>query len=150
MLLKLLRMSSGFSRLTISPLTISRAKDTARAYASLVKAPIAAARVGPMPELYCTARRIGDYESRTEEYELAFAVDDAPPKSLQIKYQAARAYEINFALDQCVETARAAIPEANLIDKPTDKSLYQLSWKTLQSAKYEEGAPKSRTLELQE
>ena len=61
-----------------------------------------------MLELFCTARRIGDYESRTEEYELAFAVEDAPPKGLRIKYQAARAYEINAALDQCVEAARAA------------------------------------------
>jgi len=51
-----------------------------------------------MPELFCTARRIGDYESRTEEYELAFALGHAPPKKLRIKYQAARAYEINAAL----------------------------------------------------
>ncbi len=103
-----------------------------------------------MPELFCTARRIGDYESRTEEYELAFAVDDAPPETLQIKYQAARAYEINAALDQCVESARAAIAEADpsLADKPTEESLFQLSWKTLQSAKYEGGAPKTRALEL--
>ena len=42
-----------------------------------------------MPDLFCTARRIGDYESRTEEYELAFAVEDAPPKGLRIKYHAA-------------------------------------------------------------
>ncbi len=103
-----------------------------------------------MPELSCTARRIGDYESRTEEYELAFTVDDAQPKTLQIKYQAARAYEINAALDQCVEAARAAIAETNpdLAKKPTEEQLFQLSWKTLQSAKYEEGAPKVRTLEL--
>jgi hypothetical protein len=103
-----------------------------------------------MPELSCTARRIGDYESRTEEYELAFAADDAPPKILQIKYQAARAYEINTALEACAEVARTAIAEANpdLVDKPTDESLFQLSWKTLQSAKYEEGAPKKRALEL--
>jgi hypothetical protein len=103
-----------------------------------------------MPELSCTARRIGDYESRTEEYELTFAVDDAPPKTLQIKYQAARAYEINAALDACTGAARTAIAGANpnLAYKPTDESLFQLSWKTLQSAKYEEGAPKKRTLEL--
>ena len=103
-----------------------------------------------MPELFCTARRIGDYESRTEEYELAFALGEAPPKGLRIKYQAARAYEINAALDRCVEAARAAIAEVapDLKDKPTEESLFQLSWKTLQSAKYEEGAPKTRTLKL--
>ncbi len=103
-----------------------------------------------MPDLFCTARRIGDYESRTEEYELAFAVGEAPPKGLRIKYQAARAYEINAALDQCVEAARAAIARAtpDLVNKPTEEQLFRLSWKTLQSAKYEEGVPKKRTLEL--
>jgi hypothetical protein len=103
-----------------------------------------------MPKLTCIARRIGDYESRTEEYELAFAVDDAPPKKLRIRYQAARAYEINAALDSCVETAREAIIEAdpNLAVKPTDESLSQLSWKTLQSAKYEEGEPRTSTFGL--
>lgn len=103
-----------------------------------------------MPELQCSARRIGDYESRTEEYELSFAVDGAPPKVLQVKYQAARAYEINAALDACVETARAAIAEAapNLASKPTDESLTQLAWRALQSAKYEEGAPRGRALAL--
>src|SRR4051812_2529144 len=103
-----------------------------------------------MAELFCTARRIGDYESRTEEYELTFAVDDAPPRRLRIKYQAARAYEINAALDSCVEVAHAAITEAtpDLAEKPTDESLSQLSWKTLQSAKYEEGEPRSSTLGL--
>jgi hypothetical protein len=103
-----------------------------------------------MPELTCTARRIGDYESRTEEYELSFAVDYAPPKVLQVKYQSARAYEINAALDACVETARAAIAEADpeVTARPTDEALTQLAWRTLQSAKYEEGAPKSRVLEL--
>jgi hypothetical protein len=115
-----------------------------------VKAPEEAARVGYMLELLCTARRIGDYESRTEEYELAFAVGDTPPRTTEIKYLASRAYEINAALDRCVETARAAIAEADpdLANKPTEESLFQLSWKTLQSAKYEGGAPKSRTLEL--
>ena len=103
-----------------------------------------------MPDLFCTARRIGDYESRTEEYELAFAVEDSPPKGLRIKYQAARAYEINAALDQCVEAARAAIAEIapDLAKQPTEEQLFQLSWKTLQSAKYQEGSPKTRTLEL--
>ena len=103
-----------------------------------------------MLELSCTARRIGDYESRTEEYELTFAVDDALPNILRIKYQAARAYEINAALDACTEAAREAIAKTNpvLAKKPTDESLFQLSWKTLQSAKYEEGASKTRALEL--
>ena len=103
-----------------------------------------------MPELYCTARRIGDYESRTEEYELTFTIDDAAPIKLRIKYQAARAYEINAALEACTEAAREAIAKArpDLAHKPTDGSLFQLSWKTLQSAKYEEGAPKTRALAL--
>ena len=103
-----------------------------------------------MLELQCTARRIGDYESRTEEYELSFAVNDAPPNVLRVKYQAARAYEINAALDARAETARAAIAEAapDLAARPTDESLAQLAWKTLQSAKYEEGASKSRALTL--
>ncbi|MDQ3923841.1 MAG: hypothetical protein M3309_07940 [Actinomycetota bacterium] len=103
-----------------------------------------------MPDLFCTARRIGDYESRTEEYELTFAVADAPPETLQIMYQAARAYEINAALDQCVESARAAIAEADpsLADEPTEEALFQLSWKTLQSAKYEEGEPRTGMLKI--
>ncbi len=103
-----------------------------------------------MPELSCVARRVGDHESRTEEYELAFAVGEAPSKKLKIKYQAARAYEINAALDSCVEAARAAIAEADpdLADKPTDESLFQFSWKTLQSAKYEEGEPRTSTFGL--
>jgi hypothetical protein len=62
-----------------------------------------------MTRLDCTARRIGDYESRTEEYELAFSVGPTSPRRLRIKYQAARAYEINAALDAAVETAREAI-----------------------------------------
>ena len=103
-----------------------------------------------MPELSCTARRVGDYESRTEEYEVSFATGDAPEKTLRVKYQAARAFEINAALDDCAEAARAAITEANsdLANWPTDESLSLLAWKTLQSAKYEEGAPRTRTLEL--
>lgn len=103
-----------------------------------------------MPELSCTARRIGDHESRTEEYEVSFAAGDAPAKTIQVKYQAARAFEINAALDECVETARAAIAEADpdLANKPTDEALSQLAWKTVQSAKYGEGVPESRTLEL--
>jgi hypothetical protein len=103
-----------------------------------------------MPELFCTARRIGDHESRTEEYEIVFAVDAASPKKLEIKYQAARAYEINAALDSCVEVARVAIAEADpgLAGKPTDGALSQLSWKTLQSAKYEEGELRTSALGL--
>jgi len=103
-----------------------------------------------MPELSCIARRVGDHEGRTEEYELAFAVGEAPPKKLKIKYQAARAYEINAALDSCVEAARAAITETDprLAQKPTDESLSQFSWKTLQSAKYEEGEPRTSTFGL--
>lgn len=98
-----------------------------------------------MPELSCTVKRVGDYESRTEEYEVAFAVGNAQPKELRVRYLASRAYEINSALDLCVEAARAAIAEADpdLAGKPTEESLAQLSWKTLQSAKYEEGAPKT-------
>jgi len=103
-----------------------------------------------MPELLCTARRIGDYESRTEEYELAFALSDMPPTTLKIKYQAARAYETNAVLDACAEAAREAIADADpdLAKKPTDESLFQFSWKTLQSAKYEEGEPRTAALEL--
>ena len=104
-----------------------------------------------MPELTCTARRIGDYESRTEEYELTFAAGDAEPRSLQIKYQAARAFEINAALDSSAETARAALADAydpDVAGRPTEEALAQLAWKTLQSAKYEEGAPRRRVLEL--
>jgi len=103
-----------------------------------------------MPELSCTARRVGDYESRTEEYEVTFAAGDTPGKTLRVKYKAARAFEINAALDDCAEAARAAITEANpdLADGPTDETLSQLAWKTLQSAKYEEGAPRTRALAL--
>ena len=104
-----------------------------------------------MPELTCTARRIGDYESRTEEYELTFAAGDAEPRSLRIKYQAARAFEINAALDQSAEAARTVLADAypqDLAGHPTEEALAQLAWKSLQSAKYEEGATQRRTLEL--
>ena len=104
-----------------------------------------------MPELVCTARRIGDYESRTEEYELTFAAGDTEPRSLEIKYQAARAFEINAALDSSAETARAVLADAydpDVANRPTEESLAQLAWKTLQSAKYEEGAPQRRVLEF--
>src|SRR5919205_1271963 len=94
-----------------------------------------------MPELSCMARRVGDYESRTEEYEILFVVGEAAPRGLRIKYQAARAYEINAALDAAVEAARAAISEANpSLSQPTDEALSQFSWRTIQSAKYQGGS----------
>jgi hypothetical protein len=95
-----------------------------------------------MPELSCTARRVGDLESRTEEYELSFAVEDAPPRNLSIKYQAARAYEINASLDAAIESAREAISEVDPdLKGPTDEALSQFAWRTIQSAKYERGEP---------
>jgi hypothetical protein len=100
-----------------------------------------------MPELGCTVRRVGDYESRTEEYEVLYAVGDAAPRSLRVKYQAARAYEINAALDAAVEAARAAISEAGL-EGPSDETLAKFTWRTIQSAKYEEGEPRTSRLEL--
>jgi hypothetical protein len=102
-----------------------------------------------MPQLSCTARRVGDFESRTEEYEISFAVGDAEPRRLRIKYQAARAYEINAALDAAAETARSAISEATSdLEGPTDETLSQFTWRAIQSAKYEEGEPKTSRLEL--
>src|SRR3712207_4708660 len=103
-----------------------------------------------MTILECTARRIGDYESRTEEYQLTYAVEGGNFHTIQVKYQAARAFEINQALDKGVEAARAAISEVaeNLMQRPTDEALSQLTWKTLQSVKYEEGAPQTTCLEL--
>ena len=101
-----------------------------------------------MPQLSCTVRRVGDHESRTEEYEVAFAAGRATPRVLLIKYQAARAYEINAALDAAVEMAREAIAEADPDQKaPTDEALSKFSWRTIQSAKYEQGAPRSSSLE---
>ena len=97
----------------------------------------------------CTARRVGDYESRTEEYEILFAVGEAAPRGLRVKYQAARAYEINAALDAAVEAARAAISEADpSLVQPTDETLSQFSWRTIQSAKYQEGSAMTSRLEL--
>ncbi len=102
-----------------------------------------------MPELTCTARRVGDYESRTEEYEVLYAVGEAPPRGLRIKYQAARAYEINAALDAAVKEARAAISEADpSLAQPTDEALSQFSWRAIQSAKYQEGAAITSRLAL--
>ncbi len=101
-----------------------------------------------MPELSCTARRTGDYESRTEEYEVSYAVGEATC-GLRIKYQAARAFEINAALDAAVGVARSAIGAAGHDPKgPTDEALAKFSWRTMQSAKYEEGEPKTSTLDL--
>jgi hypothetical protein len=102
-----------------------------------------------MPELTCIARRVGDYESRTEEYEMLYAVGEAAPRGLRIKYQAARAYEINAALDAAVEEARAAISEADpSLAQPTDEALSQFSWRAIQSAKYQEGAAITSRLAL--
>jgi hypothetical protein len=101
-----------------------------------------------MPELTCAARRIGDQESRTEEYELRFSVGDGPGHVVRVKYQAARAYEINAALDAATETARAAL-SANDPDlpQPTDEALAKFSWRTLQSAKYEGGQTRTASLD---
>ena len=102
-----------------------------------------------MPELNCTARRTGDYESRTEEYELVFSVGPSTSRSLHIKYQAARAYEINAALDAAVETARAAITDHDPDWRgPTEEALAKFSWRAVQAAKYEEGKPVASTLEF--
>jgi hypothetical protein len=101
-----------------------------------------------MPQLKCTVRRIGDHESRTEEYEVAYTVGQKTPRGLRIRYQAARAYEINAALDAAVEVAREAIA-ADDPDKrgPTDETLAKFSWRAIQTAKYERGETRSSTLE---
>ena len=100
-----------------------------------------------MLQLDCTVRRIGDYESRTEEYELAFSVGPSS-RGLKIKYQAARAYEINAALDAAVGTAREAISEDDPDQRgPTDEALAKFSWRAIQAAKYEEGEPVNSRLE---
>jgi hypothetical protein len=102
-----------------------------------------------MLELSCTIRRVGDFESRTEEYEISYAVGDIRPRGLRIKYQAARAYEINAALDAAVETARGAVSQADpTLEGPTDEALSQFTWRAIQSAKYEEGEPRTSRLEL--
>jgi|SRR5215210_585574 len=102
-----------------------------------------------MPELICTVRRVGDLESRTEEYEMSCAVEGAPPHELKIKYQAARAYEINASLDAASEAARAAISETNPgLKGPTDEALSKFAWRTIQSAKYEGGEPVTSRLEF--
>jgi hypothetical protein len=102
-----------------------------------------------MPQLDCTARRVGDYESRTEEYELAFSVGRSPPHELEVKYQAARAYEINAALDAASEIAREAIAEEDPGARgPTDEALAKFTWRAVQAAKYEEGEPVSSRLDF--
>lgn len=101
-----------------------------------------------MAELRCTARRIGDLESRNEEYELTFSVEGSAGESARVGYQAARAYEINEALDACVRAARRAIEGAGLGARPTDEALSQFAWRAMQSAKYEGGSPKTSTLPL--
>ena len=102
-----------------------------------------------MPALICAARRIGDQQSRTEEYELRFSAGESPPRILQVKYQAARAFEINAALDAATETARATISDdAPDLPQPTDEALAQLVWRTIQAAKYEDGGTKVSTMQL--
>jgi hypothetical protein len=102
-----------------------------------------------MPELDCTVRRIGDYESRTEEYEVVYSVGQAEPRGLEIKYQAARAYEINAALNAAVETAMASMAgEDPGLRRPTHEALAKFSWRAIQSAKYEEGEPVNSSLEF--
>jgi|SRR5215204_2901407 len=101
-----------------------------------------------MPELDCTVRRIGDYESRTEEYELVYSVGQAQPRGLRIKYQAARAYEINAALDAAVEAASEAMAEEDPgLKRPTHEALAKFSWRAIQSAKYQEGDWRSASLQ---
>ena len=101
-----------------------------------------------MPQLNCTARRVGDFESRTEEYEIVFSVGQSPPHGLGIKYQAARAYEINAALDAASEIAREAIAEEDPDERgPTDEALSKFSWRAIQAAKYEEGKPVGSSLQ---
>jgi hypothetical protein len=101
-----------------------------------------------MAKLRCTARRVGDLEGRTEEYELSFSVDGAPAETVRVRYQAARAYEINEALDACVEAAHRAVAGAGLNARPTDEALSQFAWRAMQSAKYEGGSPKTSDLPL--
>ena len=100
-----------------------------------------------MPDLICAARRIGDLESRTEEYELRFSVGEGPERALEVRYQAARAYEINAALDAASEKAREAISASDPdLPQPTDEALAKFSWRTLQSAKYEGGQTQTAAL----
>ena len=86
-----------------------------------------------MPELSCTVRRVGDHESRTEEYEVAYAVGRATPRGLRIKYQAARAYEINAAID-ARGGGRKTSPRLIPTSGPTDGT-FQVLLGAMQSAK---------------
>src|SRR5919107_2158439 len=97
-----------------------------------------------MPRLSCTVRRVGDHESRTEEYEVAYAAGQATPRVLHIKYQAARAYEINAARDAAVEVARGAIAEAEPDQRgPTEEALSKFTLRAIQLSKYEQGEYRS-------
>ena len=101
-----------------------------------------------MPELSCTVWRVGDHESRTEEYEISYAVGQATPRGLRIKYQAARAYEINAAINAAVEVAREAIAEADPdLRGPTEEALSKFSWRAIQSAKYEQGESRTSSID---
>lgn len=100
-----------------------------------------------MPDLTCNAHRTGDFDSRTEEYELTFVIGDAS-RTVQVKYLASRAYEITGSLDDCVDAARETIAAAGLDARPTDEKLSKFSWYAMQSVKYDEGAPKTSTMEL--
>jgi hypothetical protein len=67
---------------------------------------------------------------------------------LHIRYQAARAFEINAAIDAAVEVAMEAIAEADPDQRgPTEEALSKFSWRAIQSAKYEQGEPRSSRLE---
>lgn len=107
-----------------------------------------------MTNLELIARRIGDFESRTEEYDLTYSASKdrsaGEPKTIQIKYQAARAYEINDCLDRGAEAAKAALAEVDpdLATRVSEEPLAQLTWRAVQSVKYDEGESKTSNLEL--
>lgn len=102
-----------------------------------------------MPELILTVRRVGDHESRTEEYEMSYSIGNGASRELKVKYQAARAYEINAALDAAVEVSRSVISEEKPdLRQPTDERLSQFAWRTIQSSKYEAGEAVTSRLEL--
>ncbi|WP_119067401.1 hypothetical protein [Rubrobacter indicoceani] len=100
-----------------------------------------------MNKLTCTARRTGDFDSRTEEYNLTFTVA-AAERTVNVRYLASRAYEITGSLDNCVDAARAAIADAGLEARPTDEKLSKFAWYAMQSVKYDEGESKTSSLEL--
>ena len=84
-----------------------------------------------MPELSCTVRRIGDYESRTEEYEVVYYAVARGVARAKIKYQAARAFEINAALDASAQVARRAIAD----EDPELKGQPKKHWPSLPGAR---------------